>query len=78
MKRSAHPLVHQSTAPLEAPGLSFGVLRTAFVGVLFVLIILVGLFFFLRARAPHEPALATPKAAQAPLLRIAALSAATL
>lgn len=76
MKRSAPTPVHHSTAPLEAPGLSFGVLRTAFVGVLLVVLLLVGLFLLLRARTHQDPALAAPKAIHAPLLRIASLSAA--
>lgn len=74
MKRSA-PTPVQTIAQTEAPSLSFGVIRTALVGMSFVVLLLIGLFCFFRARTEHAAPLATPSTAQAPLLRMASTSA---
>jgi hypothetical protein len=70
MKRSA-PTPTQLAVPAEAPCLSLGVIRTALIGLAAVLLLLLGLFYFFRARAHHTAPLASPRAAHAPALRMA-------
>jgi len=76
MKRSA-PTPVQVAAPTEAPCLSFGVIRTAAIGLSTVLLLLVGLFCFFRAHTHQNAPLASPRAKQAPELRMASMSALT-
>jgi hypothetical protein len=73
MKSSAPTPAH-TYIQTEAPALSFGVIRTAFIGTSFVMLVLIGLFCFFRARTPSAPSLATPRVAQPASLRVAAVS----
>ena len=73
MKRSA-PTPTQTVVQPEAPSLSFGVIRTALIGMSFVVLLLIGLFCFFRARTHQAAPLATPTT-HAPLLRVASVSA---
>jgi hypothetical protein len=73
MKRSAPTPVHP-TAQTDAPSLSFGVIRTALIGMSLVIVLLLGLLCFFRTRTHH---IAVPTTTHAPLLRMAsALSSA--
>jgi hypothetical protein len=74
MKRPA-PTPAQVAVQLEAPCLSTGVIRTALVGLVAVVLLLVGLFCFFRARAPQAAPVASPKAAHTSNLRMAKLTA---
>ncbi|RZJ95497.1 MAG: hypothetical protein EOO60_00120 [Hymenobacter sp.] len=76
MKRSA-PTPVQTTVQAEIPSLSLGVIRTALIGMSFVVLLLLGLFCFFRARTQHMAPLATPTPARAPLLRMASVVTAT-
>lgn len=73
MKRSA-PTPVQTITQDEAPSLSFGVIRAALIGMSFMVLLLIGLFCFFRARRPVAPVVA-PHTAHASLLRMAATSA---
>jgi hypothetical protein len=70
MKRSA-PTPVQTIAHTEAPSLSFGVIRTALLGMSFVVLLLTGLFCFFRARTHQTAPLATPSTTHTPVLRMA-------
>jgi hypothetical protein len=76
MKRSA-PTPVQTIAQTEAPSLSFGVIRTALLGMSFVVLLLVGLFCFLRARMHQAAPLAAPTTVHAPVLRMASTCSTT-
>lgn len=74
MKRSA-PTPVQVATQLEAPCLSIGVIRTALVGVVSVVLLLIGVFCFFRARMSQAAPIASPKVVQTSDLRMAKMTA---